>query len=115
MEAIRSELDRRREAQIQAALIEPGDHITRELGERPADAHGRWMWEQGVRAIEGYRFNHGIRDREPLGAEPREERARSAFHRAQREIEQVRHELERGLEIDRGMEPVIERGIELGR
>ena len=43
VEAIRSELDRRREAQIQAALIEPGDHITRELGERPADAHGRWM------------------------------------------------------------------------
>ncbi len=112
-DAIRSELDRRRGAQIEAALVAPSDHIVKELGQRPTDAAERWVWEQGVRAIERYRFDHGVRDREALGAEPQEKQASRAFHRAQREIEQVHRELARGLEIDRGLELTIERGIEL--
>jgi hypothetical protein len=109
---IRSELDRRREARIEAALAEPRGHVTELIGERPTQGKERRDWERGVRAIEGYRFDHGVRAGEALGAEPRDGRAVSDWHRAQREIEAARQELGRG--IERGHELVRERVIELG-
>lgn len=109
---IRTELERRREAQIEAALIEPREYVTEALGERPKDGRERKTWERGLRAIEGYRFDHGIRDRDALGAEPREGRAVSDWHGAQRQIEAAQRQL--GREIERGQEMVLERVIELG-
>jgi hypothetical protein len=110
--AIRSELDRRREAQIEAALVSPREYITAELGQRPTDSRERREWERGVRAIEGYRFDHGVRDREALGAEPHQGRAVSDRHRAQREIEHAQRQLGRELEL--GQQLMLERMIELG-
>jgi len=109
---IRSELDRRREAQIEAALAVPRGYVIEALGERPTDAKERRQWERGVRTIESYRFDHSVRERDALGAEPRHGRAVSDWHQAQRAIEAVRHEL--GREIGRGHELVRERVIELG-
>jgi len=109
---IRSELDHRREAHIEASLGEPRGYVTELLGERPPERKERRGWDRAVRAIEGYRFDHGVRERDALGAEPREGRAVSDWHRAQREIEAARQEL--GRELDRGHEVVLERVIELG-
>jgi AAA domain len=109
---IRAELDRRREAQIEAALTEPHGHVTELLGERPTERKERRGWERAVRAIEGYRFDHGVRGRDALGAEPRERRAASEWRQAERAIESARHEL--GRELERGHEVVLERVIELG-
>jgi hypothetical protein len=65
-----------------------------------------------VRAIEDYRFDHAVRDRDALGTEPGDGRAVSDWQRAQQTIEEARHELGRGVEV--GQELVIERVIELG-
>ena len=109
---IRSELDHRREAQIEAALIEPREYATDALGERPKDGRERRSWERGVRAIEGYRFDHGIRDGDAIGTEPREGRAVSDWHRARRKMETAQRQL--GREIELGQELVLERVIEFG-
>jgi hypothetical protein len=62
LEAIERTLAERRELAVTAACIDPPAYITKELGERPADAEKRRSWEAGVRTIEGYRQEHGVKD-----------------------------------------------------
>jgi hypothetical protein len=50
-------------ATVIATRIARPTYITKELGERPTDPEKRRSWEAGVRTIEGYRQEHGVKDR----------------------------------------------------
>ncbi len=100
-------LAERERAALAAARISPPDYIVGELGERPVEASRRATWDAAVRGIEGYRQQHGIRDRDTaLGAEPSDRAARRARERAAESIRraQRRLELERVQRIERSME-----------
>lgn len=47
-----------------AVRLDPPPYIVNELGERPADPYERAAWDRGVQEIEGFRAQHGVRDRE---------------------------------------------------
>ena len=56
---------------LTAAQIKTPRYIAEELGERPADPAKREAWDRGVKAIEGYRSEHGVTDkRRAFGREP---------------------------------------------
>jgi hypothetical protein len=100
-------LAERERAALAAARISPPGYIVNELGERPAEAARRETWDAAVRGIEGYRQQHGIRDRDTaLGAEPGDRAARLARERAAESIRraQRRLELEQARQIERSME-----------
>jgi hypothetical protein len=87
---------------FEPALLSPRDHVTEVLGRRPTDTRGRAAWERGVRAIEGYRFDHDVRDRDALGPKPREVQARDAWIAARRTADDARRQL--GRQVERGIE-----------
>jgi hypothetical protein len=62
------------EREADRAIGDPGEHITRVLGERPGNDRPveRDTWEQAARAVEAYRITHEIDAAEPtaLGDEP---------------------------------------------
>ncbi|HEY1855418.1 MAG TPA: hypothetical protein VGG40_12615 [Solirubrobacterales bacterium] len=99
-------------ARLAAVRVDPPDYVTRELGERPADATRRRTWDRAVAEIESYRLEHGIGDRDStLGAEPRDRseqvRRRSAtesIQRAQRELGLQRQARQRALKRGRILE-----------
>lgn len=104
-------LAERERAALAAARVSPPDYIVEELGERPVEAARRATWDHAVRGIEGYRQQHGIRDRDTaLGPQPSDRAARLArelaaesIRRSQRrlELEQVRRiERTRSMEIE---------------
>ncbi|HKI86367.1 MAG TPA: hypothetical protein VKA53_06455, partial [Thermoanaerobaculia bacterium] len=103
-------LAERRELAITAAKLSPPDYITKELGERPRDPEGRRAWDRGVAGIEGYRQEHGIKDRDTaLGKEPTDsfERAswtaqRSRLAEQQRTL-QLQQSPSASLELDNDM------------
>jgi hypothetical protein len=64
LEATERILAERRELAVTATRIAPPGYITKELGERPADPEKRRSWEAGVRTIEGYRQEHGVKGSE---------------------------------------------------
>jgi hypothetical protein len=104
-------LAERERAALAAVRISPPDYIVRELGERPVEASRRATWDAAVRGIEGYRQQHGIRDRDTaIGAEPSDRTARRARERAAESIKraQRRLELERVQRIERTRSMEIE-------
>ena len=103
-------LAERRELAITAAKLSPPDYIVRELGERPLDPEKRRAWDRGVAGIEGYRQEHGIKDREnALGKEPTDgfERASWTEQRSRLAEQQRTLQLQQGrsasLELDNDM------------
>jgi conjugative relaxase-like TrwC/TraI family protein len=101
---IDSVLAERRRLAITAARISPPAYVTRALGERPAEPGPRAHWEAGLNAIERYRQEHGVRDREnALGRRPREAAARIDWARTSREVQQSAERI-RGRELARSME-----------
>ncbi|MFN8164459.1 MAG: AAA family ATPase [Solirubrobacterales bacterium] len=104
-------LAERERAALAAARVSPPDYIVAELGERPVEASRRATWDAAVRAIEGYRQQHDIRDRDTaLGAEPSDRAARRTRERAAESIRraQRRLELERVQRIERTRSMEIE-------
>ncbi|HEU4906054.1 MAG TPA: hypothetical protein VFT19_08070 [Solirubrobacterales bacterium] len=84
-------LAERRELAVTATRIVPPAYITKELGERLSDPEKRRSWEAGVRTIEGYRQEHGVKDRDhALGQDTSRsaERAReqARLRQSQREL-----------------------------
>jgi conjugative relaxase-like TrwC/TraI family protein len=75
-DAVRSEADR--------AITNPGEHLTRVLGERPGQDQPveRDAWEQAARAVEAYRVAYEIDPAEPtaVGGEPGRREARGQKH-----------------------------------
>ncbi len=72
----------RREAD--RAITNPGEHLTRVLGDSPGMDRPveRETWEQAARAVEGYRVTYDIGPAEPtaLGGEPDRREARGQKH-----------------------------------
>jgi len=105
--AIDAVLDRRVDLALAAARVSPPDHIVAELGERPPEGRERVAWDRAVRAVEGYRDQNGVRDKDTaLGPKDRSwerEQAERAIRRAQQElgIERVqRLQREQAMEIE---------------
>lgn len=106
-------LDARSSQALAAARIAPPPYIVKELGRRPTDPDKAKAWDRGVRGIEGYRLEHGVKDtgsafdREPQGAVARaaREAARQRLAGAQRRL---------GLEQQRIKTRQQGRGIERG-
>ena len=99
-----SVLAERRRLAITAARISPPAYVTRALGERPAEPGPRAHWEAGLNAVERYRQEHGVRDREhALGRQPREATASLNWERTTREIERLAETI-RGRDLGRSME-----------
>jgi conjugative relaxase-like TrwC/TraI family protein len=73
------------------------DPITRTLGARPTSGPRREVWEQGARAIAGYRDTYQITDQHKgvLGPEPRTPgRQHQEWRQAVREVRRAREELQ---------------------
>ncbi len=109
LRAIRAELAmieqvlaERRELTVTAARIAPPDYITKELGERPTDPTKRKVWEHGVEVVEGYRQEHGVKDRgRAFGTKPKEPAERAARKQAQRQLQRLQWDLGRGKQLGR--------------
>jgi conjugative relaxase-like TrwC/TraI family protein len=111
-EIARQVLDERAEPAILAARLSPPPYVVKELGERPTDPEKAKAWDRGVRAIEGYRGEHGIKDKDSALGHWREGgQDRSAHDRAQDRIRQTQRRLERQQQLDRSMQ----RSHDIGR
>jgi hypothetical protein len=108
-----------RQAQGLTALgIDPPPYIVRELGERPVGPDKGRAWDEGAKAIDRYRREHGFEDkRSALGHEPEGNGERWAWKAAHRSLEDAQRNLhlERQLARTKEMTRSAERdfGIEL--
>lgn len=90
---LRAELGARREAHTEAALASPPAHLSRALGRSPLDPGKRMGWERAARAVEGYRFDRGLRGMEPLGERPSDPAGRKAFEKIEAELGRAQRRL----------------------
>jgi hypothetical protein len=96
-------------ARLAAARLDPPPYVLAELGRRPEDPGERRAWDRGVDQIEGWRAEHGIRDRDnalgsPTGSEHEDRRLRDQrriLERQQRLLREVAERV-RQIEADRG-------------
>jgi conjugative relaxase-like TrwC/TraI family protein len=103
-------LGERERARLEAARLNPPDYITKELGPRPSDPAKRGHWDKAVRGIEGYRQEHGIRDRDnALGGKPKDRSAELAQQQARQSLQR----LQRSLQIKQARTIEQSQGIEL--
>jgi hypothetical protein len=110
--AIDAVLASRRQLALTAARISPPAYLIKELGERPKEPELRWDWDRGVETIEGYRQEHGIRDKEHAfgKSEPKDR-----IQRIEREgTQEALRRTQRRLALDRGTEHSHDLGQELG-
>jgi hypothetical protein len=97
---------------LAAIRIEPPEYIIKELGERPADPAERPIWDRAVAGIEGYREEHGIRDRDStLGPRPESVLARRQQEQARESVSQAQMQL--GLDQAPAIERTVGHGIEM--
>lgn len=90
-------LDARSAQALTAARIEPPSYIVKELGERLADPIKARSWDHGVRVVERYRLEHGVKDKgNAFGREPQDALARVTREATQRRLAETQHRL--GLE-----------------
>jgi conjugative relaxase-like TrwC/TraI family protein len=102
-------IEERMKARRAVVRLDPPPYVLAELGHRPEDPGERRAWDRGVVEIEGWRSEHGIRDRDnALGAparpghESREIRdQRRLLARQQRLLREARERV-RQIEVDRG-------------
>jgi hypothetical protein len=68
------------------AIARAHQHVLEAFGQRPVDPGRRAAWDQGVRAVAGYRFTYGVATGEPslLGSRPPAAEARAAWEEAAR-------------------------------
>ena len=110
-------LDARSAQALTAARIEPPSYIVKELGERPADPIKARAWDQGVKGVERYRLEHGVRDKDSaFGREPQDDLARVTREAAQRRLADIqrRLNLEHQLTRTRQLTRSIERDLGIG-
>jgi ATP-dependent exoDNAse (exonuclease V) alpha subunit len=106
-------LAKRTEQALLAARLSPSPYIVRELGERPTDPAKAKTWDSGVKEIESYRLEHGVKDRtHALGREPQGASRSAAREAAQRRLLETQRRL--GLERQLAKSREISRGIERG-
>ena len=113
--AIEAVLAERRALAITAAQISPADYIKHELGERPIDPAKRKAWERGVAAIEGYRQEHGVKDRDrAFGAEPKDHAQRSELDLQRSRVAEQQRQLGIGQGADRSRSVQRAASLEIG-
>jgi hypothetical protein len=101
----RQVLAERAEPSILAARLAPPSYVVKELGERPRDPEKAKAWDRGVRDIESYRSEHGIKDKDSALGHWREGgQDRSAHDRAQDRVREAQRRLERQQQLDRSMQ-----------
>jgi len=89
-------LAERQRAELAAMRVSPPDHILRELGERPNDLGKAATWDRAAQDIQGYRKEHGIRDRDnALGPRPDGGGARARWEAQQRQLRESQRRLGR--------------------
>jgi len=101
----------RSEPAILASRLAPPSYIVKELGERPAHPEKAKAWDSGVRSIETYRHEHGVKDTDnALGHRAdggrdhfAQDRARDAQRRLQRQ-QQLDRSMQRSQEMDHGFD-----------
>jgi hypothetical protein len=72
--------------------VQPAPYLLAQLGRPPRRPLERQAWRRAARRIEGYRFDHGVRDQDAaLGPRPVDSVQRAAFDRAMAQA----HELAR--------------------
>jgi conjugative relaxase-like TrwC/TraI family protein len=105
-------LEARSSQALAAARIAPPPYIAKELGRRPTDPEKAKAWDRGVKGIEGYRLEHGVKDTgSAFSREPQDTAARAAREAARRRLAETQRRL--GLEQQQGRS--IERGFGIGR
>jgi conjugative relaxase-like TrwC/TraI family protein len=101
----RQVLAERAEPAVLAARLAPPSYVVKELGERPRDPEKAKAWDRGVRDIESYRSEHGIKDKDnALGHWREGGQDRSAHDRAQDRVREAQRRLERQQQLDRSMQ-----------
>ncbi len=101
----RQVLAERAEPAILAARLAPPSYVVKELGERPSDPKKAKAWDKGVRAIESYRGEHGIKDMDnALGHWREGGQDRSAHDHAQSRVREAQRRLERTQQQERSMQ-----------
>jgi conjugative relaxase-like TrwC/TraI family protein len=105
-------LDERLRLAVLAARLSPPDYITKELGERPSERARARSWDRGVAEIEGYRQEHGVKDRSrAFGAKPNDSAERAARKQAQRQLQRLQRDLGRGKQLGRSRDSGRSLGI----
>jgi conjugative relaxase-like TrwC/TraI family protein len=107
--AVEHLVEERMKARLAAMRLDPPPYVLAELGRRPEDPGERRAWDRGVVQIEGWRAEHGIRDRDnalgaPTGSEHEDRRLRDQrriLERQQRLLREVAERV-REIEVDRG-------------
>lgn len=111
MDVVAQVLAERRELAVIAVRIAPPAYVTKELGERPADPEKRRSWEAGVRTIEGYRQEHGVKDPDHAFGRDTSRSAERAREQAQQRLRQSQRELGRIKEAARTRDMGFSLGI----
>jgi conjugative relaxase-like TrwC/TraI family protein len=98
-------LSGRRQVAFAAARVSPSSYALEALGGRPSDPAKREAWDRGLRAIEGYRLEHGVVDRDSaLGAKWRDSAEWLARRQVERTIAEAQRSLGRGQEVGRSVD-----------
>jgi conjugative relaxase-like TrwC/TraI family protein len=106
-------LAKRTEQALLAARLSPPPYIVKELGERPTDPAKTKTWDSGVKEIESYRLEHGVKDRtSALGREPQGASRSASREAAQRRLLETQRRLSLERQLAKSRE--ISRGIERG-
>jgi len=114
-EIARQVLIERSEPAILASRLAPPSYIVKELGERPADPEKARVWDSGVRSIETYRHEYGVKDTEnALGDRADGGRDRLAQDHARDAIREAQRRLERQQQLDRSMQQNRDMGRDTG-
>lgn len=108
-------LDARSAQALTAARIEPPSYIAKELGQRPADPTKAKAWGRGVKDVERYRLEHGVRDKgNAFGHEPQDALVRATREAAQRRLTEAQRRLGLEQQLTRTREQSRSIGRDLG-
>lgn len=110
-------LAEREKQMLLAARLSPPAYVVKELGERPADPEKAKAWDSGVRDIETYRGEHGIKDKDSaLGQRPEGWAERASHEHAQDRIREAQRRLGRQQQADRSMQrsQEMDHGLDFG-
>jgi conjugative relaxase-like TrwC/TraI family protein len=89
-------LAERQRAEVAALRVSPPDYIVKELGERPGDLRKAATWDRSAQEIQGYRKDHGVKDRDnALGPRPDRGGARAQWEAQRRRLRESQRRLGR--------------------
>jgi hypothetical protein len=109
-------LAERQRAELAALRISPPPYIVKELGERPNDLPKRSTWDRAAQAIESYRKENGVRDRDSaLGPRPDHGAKRAQWEAQQRRLRESQRRLGREQAHSREAQRGAQRSLGIGR